>query len=88
MRENERTADQVGVVVHEFLEAASIKVVIIGETLATSSAKAFEKFGEGRRPENLNLGDCFAYAAARADRAPLLFKGDDFSRTDVKTVKL
>lgn len=88
MRENAWTAEEVGGVMHEFLEAASIKVVMISETIATSAAKAFEKFGEGPHPANLNLGDWFAYASARADRAPLLFKGNDFSGTDVKTVKI
>jgi len=88
MRENEWTAEEAGGVVREFLDAASIKVVMITETIATSAAKAFEKFGKGRHPANLNLGDCFAYAVARAYRAPLLFKGDDFPRTDVKRVEL
>jgi ribonuclease VapC len=88
MQENQWTAEEAGGVVREFLDAASIKVVMISETIATSAAKAFEKFGEGRHPANLNLGDCFADAAARAYRAPLLFKGYDFSGTNVKTVKI
>ncbi len=88
MQENQWTAEEAGGAVREFLDAASIKVVMITETIATSAAKAFEKFGEGRHFANLNLGDCFACAAARAYRAPLLFEGDDFSGTDVKTVKI
>ncbi len=40
--------------------------------------------GKGRHPAGLNLGDCFAYALAKARNEPLLFKGDDFARTDVK----
>jgi ribonuclease VapC len=88
MRENQWTAEEAGGLVREFLDAASIKVVMINDTMATTAAKAFEKFGKGRHPAQLNMGDCFAYAAARAYRAPLLFKGDDFSRTDIKTVKL
>lgn len=88
VHENEWTAEEAGRVVRKFLDTASIKVVMITETIATSAAKAFEKFGKGRHPANLNLGDCFAYAAARSYRAPLLFKGDDFPRTDVKTVEL
>lgn len=88
MRENQWTPDEAGGVVHDFLDAASIKVVMITEAMAATAAKAFEKFGKGRHPAKLNMGDCFAYAAARAYRAPLLFKGDDFSRTDVKTVKV
>jgi len=41
------------------------------------------RFGKGRHPAGLNLGDCFSYALARVLDEPLLFKGDDFPRTDV-----
>jgi ribonuclease VapC len=41
---------------------------------------------EGRHPADLNFGDCFSYALARATGEPLLFKGDAFSRTDIKRV--
>lgn len=88
VRENEWTAGEASRVVRKFLDTASMKVVMISETIPTSAAQAFEKFGEGRHPANLNLGDSFAYAAARAYRAPLLFKGDDFSGIDAKTVKI
>jgi ribonuclease VapC len=45
---------------------------------------AYRDFGKGSgHPAGLNFGDCFAYALARARREPLLFKGDDFSQTDV-----
>ena len=40
-------------------------------------------FGRGRHPAGLNLGDCFAYALAKSLNAPLLFKGDDFLKTDI-----
>lgn len=40
-------------------------------------------YGRGRHPARLNLGDCFAYALAKALDAPLLFKGDDFLKTDI-----
>lgn len=46
--------------------------------------EAFLQFGRGRHPAKLNLGDCFAYALAKALDAPLLFKGNDFSRTDIR----
>jgi ribonuclease VapC len=45
---------------------------------------AFERFGKGRHPAALNMGDCFAYACAQDLQVPLLFKGDDFSRTDIE----
>jgi ribonuclease VapC len=45
--------------------------------------KAFEQYGRGRAPAALNFGDCFAYALAKARDDALLFKGDDFSKTDI-----
>jgi ribonuclease VapC len=44
----------------------------------------WRRFGKGRHPAGLNLGDCFAYALAKARGEPLLFTGEDFGRTDVK----
>jgi ribonuclease VapC len=46
---------------------------------------AFWRFGKGRHPARLNLGDCFAYALARRLDVPLLYKGDDFARTDIRS---
>jgi ribonuclease VapC len=51
--------------------------------MATTAAAAFDRFGKGRHPAALNLGDCFAYACARAYRAPLLYKRQDFAKTDI-----
>jgi ribonuclease VapC len=45
---------------------------------------AFRKFGKGRHAANLNFGDCFSYALAKATGFPLLFKGNGFSQTDVE----
>jgi ribonuclease VapC len=45
--------------------------------------QAFHDFGNGRHPAGLNFGDCFAYALARHTGEPLLFKGNDFSQTDI-----
>lgn len=44
---------------------------------------AFDRFGKGRHPAALNMGDCFSYAVAAIAKAPLLFKGRDFARTDI-----
>lgn len=43
------------------------------------------RFGRGRHPARLNLGDCFAYALAKQLRVPLLFKGADFAQTDIES---
>jgi ribonuclease VapC len=44
------------------------------------------RFGRGKHPANLNIGDCCAYALARVSGEPMLFKGDDFPKTDVARV--
>ena len=53
---------------------------------AAIASDAYRRFGKGRHPAGLNLGDVFSYALARAWRLPLPFKGDDFSQTDVERV--
>ena len=83
MREKRLNAVGAESVVRRFLAAASIRVVMISNSMATAAAGAFDRFGKGRHPAALNLGDCFAYACAKAYRAPLLYKGDDFARTDI-----
>jgi ribonuclease VapC len=50
---------------------------------AQLARQAFHDFGKGRHPAGLNFGDCFAYALARQTGEPLLFKGNDFSKTDI-----
>lgn len=46
--------------------------------------KAYQRFGRGNHPAKLNLGDCFAYALSKARGEPLLFKGEDFRKTDIE----
>jgi ribonuclease VapC len=64
---------------------AKLRVVIAAVTAdqADIARKAFRRYGRGRHPANLNFGDCFAYALAKDTSAPLLFKGNDFGKTDV-----
>ena len=45
---------------------------------------AWRRYGKGNHPAALNFGDCFAYALAKTEGEPLLFKGEDFSRTDIE----
>ena len=85
MRVNTWSASDAEATVRQLLAIAGIQVVAIPAEVAWGAAAAFEKFGKGRHPAALNLGDCFAYAAARACSAPLLFKGDDFTRTDIES---
>ena len=48
-----------------------------------AAREAFRRFGKGNHPAGLNFGDFFSYALAKVSGEPLLFKGDDFSRTDI-----
>jgi ribonuclease VapC len=70
-------------VVQSFIESNDLRCVGIGEREFELAAQAYAEFGKGRHRAALNMGDCFAYACARANRARLLFKGDDFSKTDI-----
>jgi ribonuclease VapC len=68
----------------EWLALRRVEIVPVDLPLARLAADAFVRFGRGRHPAGLNYGDCFAYALAKHLRAPLLFKGDDFARTDIQ----
>ena len=69
--------------VDRFLSEVKTTVVAIDREVATAAIEAFDRFGKGRHPAGLNLGDCFAYACARRAGVPLLCKGNDFPRTDI-----
>jgi ribonuclease VapC len=62
---------------------AEIQVVAQDAELAEAARAAFLRYGRGRHPAALNLGDCASYALAKHRNLPLLFKGDDFPRTDL-----
>ena len=65
------------------LAAADVEIVAVDPAQAVEAREAFRQFGKDRHPAGLNFGDCFAYALARCRTEPLLFKGNDFSQTDV-----
>ena len=65
------------------LHKAAIEVVAVDAGQADLARHAYRQFGKGRHPAGLNYGDCFAYALSQSAGQPLLFKGDDFSKTDV-----
>jgi ribonuclease VapC len=83
-RKNYVSVDESETDVTEFLSKARITLVPVAANEATTALQAFSRYGKGRgHPAQLNLGDCFAYAAAKTHRASLLYKGDDFSKTDL-----
>ena len=65
------------------LAKLKIEIIAVSAKQANLARKAFQRFGRGRHPARLNFGDCFAYALAKDSGAPLLFKGEDFSQTDI-----
>jgi ribonuclease VapC len=71
-------------VLDKILEAPGMKVVAFDQRVFAGAREAFDRFGRGRHPARLNFGDCMAYAVARVHDVPLLYKGDDFARTDIR----
>jgi ribonuclease VapC len=68
----------------EFLDQQAFLTVAWDGELADQAALAFARFGRGRHASGLNFGDCFSYALAERLKVPLLFVGNDFSRTDLE----
>ena len=68
------------------LQKAAIEIVAVTVEQAEIARHAFREFGKGRHAAGLNYGDCFSYALAQSLGEPLLFKGSDFSKTDVMVV--
>lgn len=69
----------------DFLSLMEIETIEIPAGAATLALNAFDRYGKGRHPARLNMGDCFAYACARHFKQPLLYKGADFPLTDIET---
>lgn len=67
------------------LVLARAEIVPVDARMAQLAFAAWLRFGKGRHPAALNFGDCFSYALAKLRDEPLLFKGDDFSKTDLMT---
>jgi len=80
------THNQMLELVHGFQQSFAFirEPVAITQKVAETAISAFEKFGKGRHPARLNMGDCFSYACAREIKAKLLFKGNDFGQTDIE----
>ena len=71
-----------------FLARPFIRLVPLDEAQLWAAADACRRYGKGRHPARLNYGDTFAYALASTRGVPLLFKGDDFARTDLTPAAL
>ena len=72
----------------DLIREAQIIVEPVTEAQARIAREAYRDFGKGSgHPAKLNFGDCFAYALAKVTAEPLLFKGDDFARTDIEPAR-
>lgn len=69
-----------------FLHRARFEIVPVDEDQVELARAAWRTYGKGRHPAGLNYGDCFSYALARQRGEALLYKGEDFGRTDSKAV--
>lgn len=76
--------DAVALRVERFMRSLGIDTVEIGEPHARLAIDAHARYGKGRHPAALNMGDCFAYACAKLTGAELLYKGVDFDLTDLR----
>ena len=75
-------------VIDELVREAHLTVEPVTEAQARIARDAYRDFGKGSgHPAQLNFGDCFAYALAKTTGEPLLFKGDDFTHTDITPVR-
>jgi ribonuclease VapC len=70
------------------LQLARIEVVPMTPEHSEIALSAWKNFGKGRHRAGLNIGDCCSYALAKCSGEPLLFKGDDFSKTDIQSACL
>lgn len=78
-----RRGPAAGRLLDTLVERAGIEVVGVDLEQGALARRAFARYGKGRHAAGLNFGDCFAYALAQALGEALLFKGNDFSQTDV-----
>lgn len=70
----------------QLIREADVRVELVTAEQAAIGRQAYRDFGRGSgHPAQLNFGDCFAYALAQAIGEPLLFKGDDFGHTDIRS---
>jgi ribonuclease VapC len=73
----------------EFLRRFAVTRVAVDARIADEALRAYQRYGKGGgHTAQLNMGDCIAYATARLQKAPLLFKGNDFRQTDIRLPRI
>ena len=76
--------DLVSDLLDQLVSRTRIEIVAVNTEMGRVAVKAFSRYGKGRHPAGLNFGDCLSYGAANTLGVPLLFKGQDFSLTDIE----
>lgn len=80
----EEPASEIMPLVERFLSHFNVEVMQIDAAIGVAAVDAFMRFGRGQHVAELNMGDCFSYACAQSVGGRLLYKGDDFAKTDIK----
>jgi ribonuclease VapC len=84
LREKQIDAEEAFAEMHHTIRYFRIQETELTPRMILAALKAYERYGKGRgHPARLNMGDCLSYAAARVLGVPLLYKGEDFARTDI-----
>ena len=85
-RKNGLSVEDAQAEVYAFLDLAGIRLIVLGDTEARGALAVYARYGKSQgHPARLNMGDCFAYACAQAHDVALLFVGDDFPQTDIRS---
>lgn len=79
-----RLGEQGGSELDLWLHRINAEIVAVSADHSDQARRAWRRYGKGRHPAGLNFGDCFSYALAKLTSEPLLFKGHDFSETDIR----
>ncbi len=74
----------IGAQMNRLIDGMPLTIAPVTEASAKRAAEAYDRWGRGVHPARLNFGDCFAYELAQSFDCPLLFIGDDFSKTDIR----
>jgi len=80
----DKLGEEVSLALDEIMQTGNVEIAAVTREQTLLARDAYRRFGKGNHPARLNLGDCFAYALAKARNEPLLFKGNDFRLTDVE----
>jgi len=76
---------EAGEALRMLIATANIRLIAVEQNHLEAAQEGWRRFGKGNHPARLNFVDCFSYALAKVTGEPLLYKGNDFSKTDVKS---